>query len=221
MRAITSSIALALLASSAGCLRSTEFKCATDADCSTSGAVCEGTGYCSFPDDACAMGRRYGDYAGPYSKTCVGDVVITDGGMGDGATDTPPAGCPTTYMTLPNAGAHVYKLTANAQVWATQRDRCAAEGAYLAVPDTLAELQAIATAGAAARTWVGLTDSATEGTFLTVTGMTPALSPLPWGAAEPDDAMGGQDCVSALMASPTIQTDKCGDTLPAVCECEP
>ena len=77
------------------------------------------------------------------------------------------------------------------------------------------------TAGAAQRTWVGISDTMTEGTYRTVQNMTATY--LPWNTAvgEPDDTMGGQDCVSALMANPFIHTDKCGDTLPAVCECEP
>jgi len=204
----------------AGCLRQTEFKCATSADCTGTGGVCEGTGFCSFADPGCSGGQRYGDYAGSYSNKCVGDV-ITDGGIDGTMIDTPPGGCPSTYATLPNAGAHVYKGTTNAVQWATQRDRCAADNAYLAVPDNVMELQAITTAAAAQRTWIGISDIMTEGTYRTVNGATATY--LPWDTAngEPDDTMGGQDCVSALMANPLIRTDKCGDTLPAICECEP
>jgi hypothetical protein len=210
----------ALVLLTTGCLRQTEFKCMVDGDCSTSGAVCEPNGYCSFVDTNCSMGRRYGDFSGSYSKQCVGEqMMMDDGGPDDSGIDTPPGGCPSTYTTLPNAGTHVYKLTTNASLWATQRDRCAGDGAYLAVPDNQAELVAITTAAAAARAWVGISDTVTPDTFLTVTGATPPY--LPWGPNQPDDAMGGQDCVSALMASPTIQDDKCSDTLPAVCECEP
>jgi hypothetical protein len=220
MRAL---VALVMIASMAGCLRTTEFRCTTDTDCSASDGVCEPTGYCSFGDTSCAMGRRYGEFSGSYSKQCVGDQMMVDGGTdGSGSGDGGGGGCPSTYATLPNAGTHVYKLTANATLWSTQRDRCAADGAYLAIPDNTAELQAVTTAAAAQRTWIGISDTATEGTFVTVKN-TPATF-LPWSTSpvmEPDDAMGGQDCVSALMAMPLIQTDKCSDTLPAVCECEP
>jgi hypothetical protein len=215
-------VLIALVLLTTGCLRQTEFKCMVDGDCSAGGAVCEPNGYCSFTDTNCSMGRRYGDFSGSYSKQCVGEqMMMDDGGPDDSGIDTPPAGCPSTYTTLPNAGTHVYKLTPNAAQWATQRDRCAGDGAYLAIPDNQAELVAITTAGAAARTWVGISDTMTEGTYQTVKGAT--ASYLPWNSAagEPDDTMGGQDCVSALMANPFIQTDKCGDTLPAVCECEP
>jgi hypothetical protein len=167
------------------------------------------------------MGRRYGDFSGSYSKQCVGDEMMADGGIDGLGSDAPPAGCPATYATLPNAGTHVYKLTANAGLWSTQRDRCAADGAYLAIPDDAAELTAITTASAAQRTWVGISDTMTEGTYRTVKNVTATFLPWNTAAGEPDDTMGGQDCVSALMANPLIQTDKCGDTLPAVCECEP
>ncbi|HEY5947193.1 MAG TPA: lectin-like protein [Kofleriaceae bacterium] len=211
---------LALLISivgAAGCLRTTEFKCTVDGDCTASGSMCEGTGYCSFVDTSCTSGRRYGEFSGSYSKQCVGDMT------GDGGIDSPDGmggGCPSTYATLPNAGTHVYKLTASSALWATQRDRCATDGAYLAVPDNVAELQAITTAAAAANTWVGLSDSEVEGTFKTTKDNSVATF-LPWKAGEPDDAAGGQDCVSALMATPEIQTDKCSLSFPAVCECEP
>jgi hypothetical protein len=97
------------------------------------------------------------------------------------------------------------------------------DGAYLAIPDNAAELMAITTAAAAARTWIGIEDQQTEGTYVTVKGS--AATYLPWNTAtgEPDNpgGGGGEDCVSALMATPTIATDRCNLTYPAVCECEP
>jgi len=214
---------LLVLIASAGCLRKTEFRCETDADCTGTGGICEVTKFCSFADSSCAMGQRYGDYAGTFSNKCVGDVPMDDAGVDDDATtDGPnPGGCPATYATLPNAGNHVYKLTSGATMWATQRDRCAADGAYLAIPDNAAELTALTTASAAQRTWVGISDLMTEGQFRTVQNMPATFLPWNTAAGEPDDTMGGQDCVSAQMANPLIQTDKCADTLPAVCECEP
>ena len=93
MRAVYPLVAALLLAAgTAGCLRTTEFKCMTDADCSASGAVCETTQYCSFTDTECAMGRRYGEFSGMYSNQCVGETSMNDGGV-----DTPdgtPGGCP-------------------------------------------------------------------------------------------------------------------------------
>ena len=213
---------LLVLIASAGCLRKTEFRCEADEDCTGTGGKCEVTQFCSFSDTGCANGQRYGDFAGTFSGHCVGELPMDDAGIDDGPDiDTPPGGCPATYATLPNAGAHVYLRVTNNASWTTQRDRCVTDGAYLAIPDNEAELTAITTAGAATLTWVGISDTMTEGNYQTVKNS--AATYLPWDTAggEPDDTMGGQDCVSAQMANPLIQTDKCQDANIAVCECEP
>ena len=58
--------------------------CTWSAQCVFDGAtgVCEVTGYCSFYDASCGVGRRYGDHSGPYSGTCV-EESWTDGGGPD------------------------------------------------------------------------------------------------------------------------------------------
>ncbi|MEZ4452681.1 MAG: hypothetical protein R3B09_24690 [Nannocystaceae bacterium] len=47
-----------------GCVTTTSYACEGDAQC-VQGAqgVCEGSGFCSFPDDGCLTGKRYGEYA--------------------------------------------------------------------------------------------------------------------------------------------------------------
>jgi hypothetical protein len=207
----------------AGCLRTTEFKCSDDSSCSATGAVCESTQYCSFTDSSCANGRRYGALSGPYANKCVGEG-------GDGGMDTPDGtagACPTGYNTLPNAGTHKYKITAGTSLWTTQRDRCAADATasgaviYLAIPDDANELTAITTLSTAVKTWVGINDIVTEGTYMTTKNA--AATFLPWNTAagEPNDPGNPpQDCVAALMSGPLIEDDKCGDTYAAVCECE-
>jgi hypothetical protein len=211
---------LAMIVASAGCLRQTEFKCAQDGDCSTTGAVCEGTGYCSFTDPDCASGRRYGDFSGSYSKQCVGDQLMPDGGTDDGATgDALPVGCPASYATISGGGSHVYRALATAE-WTSQRDACAADGAnaYLAIPDDADEAIGIAALGGAASTWIGIDDRMTENVFQTVRGGTPTY--LTWASGEPNNA-GDQDCVSVLAGSGELETNKCTNSYPAVCECEP
>ena len=210
-----------LVAASAGCLRTTEFKCQTSADCSSGGAVCETTGYCSFTDGDCAGGRRYGDYSGAYSGKCIGDSTLPDGGgMGDGKkVDGSMGSCPSSYAALPNAGSHVYRVITGSTIWTAQQAACAADsGGYLAIPDDATELTALTTATAATRTWVGINDMATEGTYVTVKNTTPPF--LTWASGEPNN-QGEQDCVAAQMASPVLETDRCSDVYPAVCECEP
>jgi hypothetical protein len=57
-----------------GCLRKTEFACATDAECAPAG-VCEAVRFCSFADTSCTSGRRFGTYSGDYADQCVGDAL--------------------------------------------------------------------------------------------------------------------------------------------------
>lgn len=55
----------ALMANSA-CFESDPFQCTIDAQCTgdADGALCQQTGFCSFPDDTCPSGQRYGGLAG-------------------------------------------------------------------------------------------------------------------------------------------------------------
>lgn len=83
------------------------FLCQDDASCEQSGqqGVCQSTGYCSFPDDTCESGQRYGELAGgTLAGTCVDPETITmDGsGEGPGPTTTPmtSGGTGTTDPTL-------------------------------------------------------------------------------------------------------------------------
>lgn len=47
------------------------FVCRDDAACGAEGR-CEASGFCSFPDDACPSGRRYGEHAASaYANACV------------------------------------------------------------------------------------------------------------------------------------------------------
>jgi hypothetical protein len=205
---------LLICATTTACLRKTEFHCTTDADCS-GGGFCESNKFCSFTDTDCSDGRRYGDFAGSLSNQCVGST--TDAGMVDSPGDGSASGCPNSYGTISGGGTHLYRQVVAAQ-WASQRVRCEAEGAYLAVPDDMAEIQGIVGLGAAPLTWIGIHDQTTEGMFETVRGG--AASFLPWLTGEPNN-QGEQDCVSAIMSSGQIQTDRCTESFVAVCECEP
>jgi len=73
---------VAAAAGLAGCIDPGAFTCAQDADCG-GGGVCELGGYCSFTDDGCDSGRRYGEHSGPLASTCVG----ASGTNGDGIVD--------------------------------------------------------------------------------------------------------------------------------------
>lgn len=50
------------------------FTCAESAQCDVAtGGVCQANGRCSFPDQACPSGQRYGDLSGDLSGVCVGE----------------------------------------------------------------------------------------------------------------------------------------------------
>src|SRR5262245_10557483 len=210
----------------AGCLRQTEFQCRNNSSCGGQG-TCETSRYCSFPDTDCASGRRYSSSAGSLSEQCVPGGSSIDGGVDsigppDSRVDAPPAGCPSGYNALPGITTHLYKLVTIATNWQTQQQGCrlTTTSAYLAVPDDATELMALDTlAGGAANYWVGITDSATEGTWLNVLGAPQTF--LPWQPPAPDNNAGGpgEDCVEAITALHMFNDVRCNTSLPAICEC--
>jgi len=75
-------VALALLGSSA-CLSSLSYSCSDDDACRSDAeaGTCEVTGFCSFADEDCATGRRYGQFAGDgLSGECVVDTGSSTSG---------------------------------------------------------------------------------------------------------------------------------------------
>ena len=204
----------------AGCLRDTSYRCATDSACA--GGTCQGNGFCSFVDATCASGQRFGDSAGDASNTCVGETGMDAGvdAARDDALPDAPRGCPASYAPRANGqGNHVYRIVVAQDAWETQRATCAAEGAYLAIPDDATELAAIS--GLFNQTssyWIGISDAATEGTFVTVQGA--AATFLPWAVGQPNDT-GNSDCVEVNRFAGTFNDTRCGDGQRAVCECEP
>src|SRR5438874_8172106 len=73
---------LAVLAS-AGCLRETQFRCTDNSQCGASGTCQPAVGFCSFPDNGCSSGQRFGDLSGGVAGTC----VVFDAGMPDAPPD--------------------------------------------------------------------------------------------------------------------------------------
>ena len=214
-------LVVAFALGSSACLRGTEYRCSTNTECGA-GGTCESVGFCSFPDTACTSGERFGDSAGPLANQCTG-TTGPDGGPIDsppGMIDSPLAGCPGNYVTITGGqGTHRYRTLPSGN-WNQQRDMCTATtaSAYLAIPDDPGELQALATLAAQGRFWVGITDSANEGTWLNTKGAPQTF--LPWENGAPQSGNNQEDCVMAT--SPTeIRDDRCNQGNVAVCECEP
>lgn len=211
---------------SAACLRGTEYRCSSNTECGA-GGTCESVGFCSFPDMDCSSGERFGDSAGALANQCTGMTGI-DGGLIDGPLidgpmiDAPPAGCPGNYATIAGGqGTHRYRVLPSGN-WNQQQSMCVAttSSAYLAIPDDLGELQAIATLAGAQRFWLGITDAATEGTWLTTKGV-PATF-LPWAPGEPNMSGNNQDdFVEGITATSQINDERSNTQNVAICECEP
>ena len=83
---------LAVLALLVGCRSADTFECGEDRQCESAGitGTCETNGYCSFLDDTCPSGRRYGDLAGSgLAGVCVQEELASTGVAT--TTDTPVA----------------------------------------------------------------------------------------------------------------------------------
>ncbi len=94
-------LALLALAASA-CVKLDSFACAQSSECQNGdvAGMCEPGGMCSFPDTACASGKKFGELAGAYSGQC----VDASGTTGDTPTTTPTTVGPTTFE--PTATTH-------------------------------------------------------------------------------------------------------------------
>ena len=68
-----SRVCVLLLAGIAGCVRPVAAFTCTSSDQCTGGGVCQPVGFCSFDDQSCASGQRYGAASGDLGDICVGD----------------------------------------------------------------------------------------------------------------------------------------------------
>jgi hypothetical protein len=157
------------------------------------------------------QGRRYSEYSGSETGQC---VIRVDAGVSK---------CAPSFAALPGVTGHLYYLFTTPSDFTSQRSACAAQGptTYLAIPDDATELGALDTlAGATATYWVGISDTATEGTWLTVKGGTQTF--LPWETGHPitTPPNNQNDCVRVVTADAKFFDDKCNTQLAAICECE-
>jgi hypothetical protein len=200
--ALTPSVVIALLALPACRIHET-FACTLDEHCGASGR-CEPAGYCSFPDGACAEGRRYDEHAGAdLAGRCVSS----------------PA-CPASYTVLVPGSGSRYRAVTQPASWSAAQGDCEDDGAGAHLAVIGSELER---SGAGALVgddfWIGLSDRVTEGTFRWVTG---AATPFTaWAAGQPDEDGGDEDCVEQKrMTMPGWHDQPCTDLLAYVCECD-
>ncbi len=113
MRWVGVTIVLVGVGWAAGACGSSVFACSSDEQCQggAPGGVCQPQGYCSFPDDICPSGHRFGDAAPEgVANVCVepGDGATTSGGpeqeSSDGIEPPGPEGTPEGTTTTPGDG---------------------------------------------------------------------------------------------------------------------
>jgi len=140
------------------------------------------------------------------------DGTPSDGPPIDSAPDSPAASCLANplYVSI-GAFPSRYRSMSSPRSWPEATTECANDGAHLAVPDSLAEATAIGSLG----DWVGITDAATEGVWLTIFGTVPVY--LQFEVGQPD---GGntEDCLR-IGGSGDLEDRECADTRDFVCEC--
>ncbi len=105
-----------------GCHRS--FACEDDQQCHLDGVAgaCEAEGFCSFPDDICPSGRRFGEHAGAaLAGTCVGEAATTSNGS-EGTTLASEGG--TTTPSLDDGGSSSSGSSSSGPLVDTEFDPC-------------------------------------------------------------------------------------------------
>lgn len=207
----------------AGCVRPSSFTCTEDAQCERAAerGVCEANGHCSFADATCDSGRRFAELSGEHGGTCVGvsiapDALTLPNEPPADAPGAPPQDAPVVCPGFTETAGRYFQRLPPAG-WTNQRSACGMVpgNVFLAIPDDDGELASLV-AFAGGEIWVGISDAASEGDYVTVQGA--AASYLPWTTGEPDN-VGNQDCVRTRAGG--IETATCGAPTAAVCECMP
>ncbi len=195
--------------------------------------VASGMAACSFPTHA-------GDFACQVDSDCDADRVCdqgfcvigsrVDAGVDQDAPivepDGPPSDadnfaqiammCQAAGYTLEAGPAGYYRPVTNGKKWLDAQADCkddVAGATHLIVLSTTAEVTYMATQLG----WIGLSDRATEGTFVTVTGETGDQRP--FASGQPDNGGGNENCVQ-MKSGGKLDDDQCGNGHRYVCECD-
>ncbi len=161
------------------------------------------------------------DNASP-TITCPTDIVVSATAGVCGKTivyTTPPAsdncglcGPPTVagYSYAGTFGGHKYFLSTTGRTWANANAEAMAAGAHLASITSAEENNFVTTTTSGLRTWIGLNDVATEGTFVWTSGE--AVTYTNWEATEPNNSNGGEDFVITNWNNPGRWNDVVGSS---------
>lgn len=156
----------------------------------------------------------------------VDDETKLDGGSdgGSGALiDAPPAdgtsyaaSCMAAGYTAASATTSLYRVAAAGKTWVNAEAECAADVAgatHLVVLSSQAEVDYVK---ATRLGWVGLSDRATEGTFVNVTAEPNDVRP--FASGQPDNGGGNENCVQLKAGG--LDDDQCNNNHAFLCECD-
>lgn len=156
---------------------------------------------------------------GPSAGGGNGDSTTPDAGPAEpDAPPLPPCASDATYQNDPTTGRR-YKVLAQGANYDTAIDRCATDGAHLAVVDSAAEntfLAGILTTSGGGEAWIGFDDLTVEGMYKWVTG---AAGVNLYGGGEPNN-VNNEDC-TALRTSGQWHDVGCEEQRRPACECDP
>ncbi len=201
MRAVPAPTPLSVLLALAACRIEDPFPCTLDEHCGANG-LCESAGYCSFPDDACADGRRYDELA--------------DGDLAGQCVDL---GCAAGYTAAIPGNRSRYRVVAQPAPWLDAQNDCGDDGAatHLVVLGTEQERTGVV-ALIGDSVWIGLTDRETEGMFRWVTRAPSTFEAFANG--QPDGST-AEDCVEQKRTMGGAWHDQpCTLPFGYVCECD-
>jgi len=185
--------------------RAAPYACESNADCEP-GRGCDDQGFCVLTLDG-----------------GTGEATTLDalGGRSLDATLAPDADliaaqCQAAGYTFVPAASGYYRVFTAGASWTGAQAACkshVAGASHLIVLSTTAEVSYMATQLG----WVGLSDGAAEGQFVTVTGETGDQRPFQNG--QPDNGSGSEDCVQ-MVSGGQLNDDQCDNDHRYVCECD-
>jgi hypothetical protein len=161
--------------------------------------VAAGCGRVGF--DAGADGATGGTDASGDARADAGDAAMVT--------------CPAAYTVV--IGNSRYRVgNAGADDWLVGEADCEAEGTHVAIPNSQAELDALA-AVAGIEVWIGITDRVAPEVWREVTGGLATF--LPWRSGKPS-GVAGEDCVYWDVAAGEYRNQDCTSGRTWVCECD-
>ena len=149
------------------------------------------------------------------AESCDGYDEDCDGAADEGAV------CPCAVVADPADPLHVYQFCTTAASWTTGRDACRADGYELVTINDSAEntwVDGVADSYTTGKWWTGFNDRASEGSWVWVSGQSSSYAP--WGAGEPNNGGGSEDCgqINRFHPALTWNDEPCSTPFPYICE---